>query len=64
MTVGSNVAANIASFVNTIWEDALMVARENSLATSLVQVIQRVQWNRLAFQRNLGNSDHQHHYRC
>lgn len=38
MTIGSNVSANIASFVNTIWEDALMVARENSLASSLVQV--------------------------
>ena len=38
MTVGLNVAANIASFVNTIWEDALLVARENSLASSLVTV--------------------------
>ena len=36
MTTGINTAANIASFVNTIWEDALLVARENSLATSLV----------------------------
>lgn len=36
MTTGINTAANIASFVNTIWEDALLVARENSLASALV----------------------------
>ena len=38
MTTGLNVAANIASFVNTIWEDALLVARENNLAAGLVTV--------------------------
>ena len=38
MTAGLNTAANIASFVNTIWEEALLVARENSLMSSLVTV--------------------------
>ena len=37
MTTGYNVAANIASFVNTIWEDALLVARENNFAAGLVK---------------------------
>jgi hypothetical protein len=38
MTAGLNVAANIASFVNTIWEDALLIARENNMAAGLVKV--------------------------
>jgi hypothetical protein len=38
MTAGLNIAANIASFVNTIWEEALLVARENNLLSNLVTV--------------------------
>lgn len=38
LTYGSNVAGNIASYVNTIYEDALLVARDNTLATQLVTV--------------------------
>lgn len=36
MTYGQNTAGNIASFVNTIWEDAFLVARENNLLLNLV----------------------------
>lgn len=38
MTIGYNTEANIAALVQTIYEDALLVARENALATSLVTV--------------------------
>lgn len=37
MTTGMNTYTNISSFVNTIFEDALFVARENNLAAGLVQ---------------------------
>lgn len=36
MAVGYNTYANISSFVNTIWEDALLVARDSSLAPAIV----------------------------
>lgn len=36
MAYGSNTADNIKSFVNTVWEESLLVARENSLMTALV----------------------------
>ena len=36
MTYGINPAGDIASFVNTIYEDALLVARENNLLLNLV----------------------------
>ena len=36
MAYGSNTADNIKSFVNTIWEESLLVARENNLMTALV----------------------------
>jgi len=38
MASGINTYSNISSFVNTIFEDALFVARENTLATGLVTV--------------------------
>lgn len=38
MTTSLNPSTNIAAFVQTIYEDALLVVRENSLATSLVTV--------------------------
>ena len=38
MTIGYNTEANIAALVQTIYEDAMLVARENALATSLVTV--------------------------
>jgi len=38
MAVNFNVAGDIAAYVNTIYEDALLVLRDNMLATSLVQV--------------------------
>lgn len=37
MAVNYNVAGDIASYVNTIYEDALLVLRDNMLAVSLVQ---------------------------
>lgn len=33
-----NTAANVAAFVQTVYEDAMLVVRENALATSLVTV--------------------------
>lgn len=36
MSDGINNVANIAAFVNTIWEDALLVARDNNLMAQLV----------------------------
>ena len=36
MTAGLNTAANIAAFVNTVWEDSFLVARENNLLLNLV----------------------------
>lgn len=38
MTAGPVSSGSIAAFVNTIWQDALLVARENSLGPALVQV--------------------------
>lgn len=38
MTIGLVTEAAVASLVQTIYEDAMLVARENALATSLVQV--------------------------
>jgi len=38
LSYGSNVAGNISSYVNTIYEDALLVARDNTLATQLFTV--------------------------
>lgn len=38
MTAGSNTYSNISSFVNTVYEDALLIARDTNLATSLVTV--------------------------
>ena len=34
--MGYNTEANIAEFVNTVWADALMVARDNNVMTGLV----------------------------
>jgi hypothetical protein len=38
MAVGINTEANISAFVNTIFEDALLVARDNNLMANLVTV--------------------------
>lgn len=38
LSYGANVAGNISSYVNTIYEDALLVARDNTLYTGLVTV--------------------------
>ena len=38
LSYGSNVAGNISSYVNTIFQDALLVARDNTLATQLFTV--------------------------
>lgn len=38
MATGLNTYSNISAFVNTIYEDALMVARDNTLAPSIVTV--------------------------
>lgn len=38
MPAGFNTYSNISSFVNTIYEDALLVARDTNLATNLVTV--------------------------
>lgn len=37
MTYGLNTYSNISAFVNTIFEDALLVARDNALAPALVK---------------------------
>jgi hypothetical protein len=37
MTVNINTYADISSLVNTIWEDAMLIARENSILPSLVR---------------------------
>ena len=36
MTVAINTEANIAAFVNTVWADALLVARENNVMAPLI----------------------------
>src|SRR5574340_108949 len=38
MTYGMNQYSDISTFVNTVFEDALFVARENMLAVNLVRV--------------------------
>ena len=38
LSYGSNVAGNISSYINTIYQDALLVARDNTLATQLFTV--------------------------
>jgi hypothetical protein len=54
--IGLNIADNIASFVNTIWEDALLVARENNLATQLVLTFSDMQGTALRSNATYGTA--------
>lgn len=38
MAIGSNTSSNIASYINTIFEDAMLVARDNNVMVPLVTV--------------------------
>jgi len=54
MSYGSNTYSNISTFVNTIYEDAFAVAREQTLATGLVNVFRDM--SGLALRKSQGYS--------